>query len=292
MDVILHVGAHKTASTHLQRMLRGARAALDEAGVAMFTPNELRLPEGLPLEPALAGDAGAAEALRAAMAGAGSRLVVSEENLLGPSMRPEAPGVLYPHAERRLAAFLEATGLGSVRLMLAVREPVDWLISSHAQRMMAGRWIGFDAFVDGFDPRSLAWSGYVERLMAVPGVTGCDVWRVEDWPGVLPAVLGRMLPEGLVPAVRLLPGVTHAGLSARALALMAEARPAPTDREARRAVALAARGRFPKGPENPAPAPFAPALVAESAAAHAADLARLAALPGVTLLHPAAGLRG
>lgn len=289
MDAILHLGAHKTASTHLQRMLREARPALEGAGVALFTPNELRLPEGLPLEPALAGDPEAGGRVRDAVAGAGDWLVLSEENLPGPSMRPEAPGVLYPRAERRLAAFLEATGLGEVRLMLAVREPVDWLISSHAQRMLAGRCVEFGAFVQGFDPRALAWSGYVSRLLAVPGVTGCDVWRLEDWPAVLPAVLGRMLPEGVAPAVRLLPGVSHAGLSARALALMAEARPAPTDREARRAVALAARGRFPKSRENPAPRPFAPELVAESAAAHAEDLARLAALPGVRLLRPAAG---
>lgn len=293
METVLHLGAHKTASTHLQRSLRAAAPALQDGGVALFTPPDLRGAGGLPLEAAAAGDAAAAARLHAAWAATGRRLVISEENLLGPALRAEAPDVLYPRAHHRLAAMLglvpeagdDAAPPGPVQLMLAVRDPADWLVSSHGQRMMAGHWTRFDAFLAGHDPRRLTWSELVVRLLGVPGVTGCDIWRFEDWPAVMPVVLARMLPAALVPAIPPAPRAVNPGLSARALAALAEE--AAPDRAARRAAAAAVQALYPKGPEHPAPQPFAPGLRAEIAAAHAEDLAALACLPGAHVLQPA-----
>lgn len=300
MAVFLHLGAHKTATTHLQGAFRAAAPALAAHGVRWFGPGRFRGPGALPLKavaeagPQAPGAARLARVLGGARSAAqDGRLIVSEENLLGPALRP-APGAapaLYAHAERRLGHVLAATGLGGgpgsggVTLCLAVRAPCDWVVSNHSQRASTGRWMAWEAFADGVEPAALRWSGLVARLLAVPGVSGALVWAHEDYPAVFPSLLQRLLPEAARPLVVPAPRRANEGLSAAALAHIAAHSPGRT-LEARRALVAEARARFPRGPDAPGFDPWPPAVREAAAAAHAADLERLRALPGVVWLAP------
>lgn len=302
MRVILHLGAHKTGSTHLQATLRSGDAALAAAGVRLLDPPRLRRPFGLEQivrqgaaapgaaalarmlagAPELAPDRAPDRVPELAPAPAPGRVLLSDENLAGPALQDRAPGILYPLAEARLAAFLGAGGVADVTLALAVRAPADWLVSAWSQRLLAGHYQPFEVFARGHDPARLRWAELLGRLLAVPGVAGCILWRFEAYPAVLPRVLDRLagLRDGMSP-----PGApANPGLSARAAAAIA-ADPGG-DREDRRRRAAAAQRRFPKSLAHPAPAPFAPAVLAAAAAAHAGDLAACAALPGVEMLAP------
>ena len=179
------------------------------------------------------------------------------------------------------ASLLAATGWRGVGLYLGVRDPAGFLASAYTQWLMSGRTGDFAAYLDGADPAGLAWSELATRLLAVPGVAGLTVWRYEDYPAVLPRVLARMLPEGLDAGIRPLPQVVHPGLSAAAhAAVMAElAAGASPEGLARRL-----RAAYPKSDGQPGYQPFDAATRAASATAYAADLARLARLPGATVL--------
>jgi len=287
-QIVLHLGAHKTASTHLQQGVK--RALPDLADTAVFLPDDLRR-NGLRLQDwlGLRGQDPAHEgALRHAFARPGRRLLISEENapgqVPGPELRDDP--TLYPRAADRLARLCSLLPPGGITLALAVREGAGFIASCYSQALMAGRVAPFGTMFGGLDPASVSWSELAGRLLgSVPGAR-LVVWDHADWPGVAPQVAAALLGPG-APALRLAQGRAHPGLSGAAVAaLLARA---PGDPDAARD--LARRLRADLG-QDAGHAPFDPwdsATRLRAAQAHAADLARLAARPDVTLIRPVAG---
>ncbi|MDD9718269.1 hypothetical protein PVW48_16015 [Dinoroseobacter sp. PD6] len=133
LDVILHVGAHRTGTTSLQQTLRRNASRLRASSVAVWEPNVTRaaLFDGLVkaadrVTPEVAAQArvssarvrGELDRLR----GTGMRtLIVSEENMLGAIPACVASGQLYPDAARRMARFRPAFGAQCTRIGLAIR---------------------------------------------------------------------------------------------------------------------------------------------------------------------------
>lgn len=280
----LHLGAHKTATTHLQRLLTTNREVIAAAGLTCLCPPDLR--GGALRMGYVASGAGPAEAsgapLRARLAGAGD-VLISEENILGTAHDPSIPRLhlFYPDAAVRLGRVLAAAGRIPARLLMAVRDPAGFLTSAYSQRLLSGEIEPFEAYLQGCDPARLRWSDLVSRLCAVAGVSACVIWRFEDWPDIAPVVLREMLPDPLASRLRLATKPSHPGLSRRAHAWVMEQRARGA---AHSDIAHEARRRFPKSDSEPAFRPFSVAQRDRSAEAYAADLARIAAMPGVTLL--------
>lgn len=288
----IHLGAHKTATTHIQNCLTRHAPRLRQAGIAYIGPRELR--DGtLELPGALeqgVGGFGRRRAFRralAAHAGAAGRILISEENILGvahdPRMIRECR--FYPRGHVRVSRLLRTIGAEGATLFLALRDPASYLVSAYSQRLFSGRVESFEEFIDGADPVRMRWSDLVARLLeAQPGVR-LVVWCYEELRPPAEGLFDRMLPGVPRGAVTLAPGVTHPGLSARAhAAIMAHYRRAGvrTGRE----VVLEARRRFPKTGDEPAFEPFPAGIRAASAAAYRDDIARIAATSGVTMLSP------
>lgn len=288
--VALHVGAHKTATTHLQQAIRAQRRALLAQGVGFFGPPHFRS-HRFPFREVMAWR-GAPEALRARHApglvgrhARLSRLVLSEENILGGAHDDEMfeQGRFYPRAGARLARFMAAAGAERVTLFLAVRDPASFLLSAYSQKLLSGSPLAFDSFIGALAPVRLSWLELLARLLAVPGVAHCVVWRFEDYPAVAGEVLDRMLaPAGAV-RVPLPEQPAHQGLSARAQAHVMAWLQAGACGDAA-GIARAARARFPKSSAEPGFAPLDAATLAATARAYGHDLDRIAALPRVTLL--------
>ncbi len=282
----VHLGAHKTATTHLQHSLGRARADLRRHGVAYFGPDllrgRLRLPQLAAAKPAQP------DALRAALArNRARRCVLSDENILGTTRadRVARGAQLYPDAGARVARLLASLGVQRALLCLGVRAPLAFIASAHGQQVNAGRFAPISAYCAGFDPDALRWSELAARLLAVPGVAGLVAWRFEDYPAVAPAVLDAMLGPGA--PVALLDGARLVGTSARAIAHARAQLAAAPDTDPRAAI-RDARARYPKSGAHPAPRPFDDARLRADAERYAEDCARLAALEGVTLLRPGA----
>ncbi len=134
MDVFLHVGAHRTATTSFQRMMGASRDALLGEGIAYWGPKRTRgglfngfgdepLAELLPWQARrLKRRVGRVKLAIAVLADDGcDRLVVSEENMLG-TLRPcLAQAALYAHARPRLQQFSEAFGSRCRRVAIGIR---------------------------------------------------------------------------------------------------------------------------------------------------------------------------
>jgi hypothetical protein len=285
----LHIGAHKTATTHLQDVLEALRPPLAAAGVD-FIPRERS--RHLHLH-AHAGRLG----WRLWLGGAAMRrkidarvgplrsgppvVAISDENMPGLATALLG-GDFYPAAERRLRPFAAlARGPAPLAVFLSVRDPAGLLPSAYAQVLRSRPVPG------GFGPireRALArpprWSDLVARVRrALPGVP-LRVWTYEDYRHHDRAILSAFCGTALPPLPVLPPPASTRAPSAEAMARIEALDPGlgPAAHAAAVAAIAAADGGGPRF------APFAPAEAALLGEAYAEDLARLEADAPGTLL--------
>lgn len=113
MDIILHLGAHRTASTSFQRYMRSAGDALAAGGTGFWGPGRTRkgLFHRVGTREARDRDRGRVQlALNGAARRGVARLVISDENMIGTVRRNIVQADLYPDIGERLARFRAAFG--------------------------------------------------------------------------------------------------------------------------------------------------------------------------------------
>ncbi|MEM0950195.1 MAG: hypothetical protein AAGK37_22580 [Pseudomonadota bacterium] len=288
--ISVHVGAHKTASTHFQKMLRRNEDRLRASGTTVLLPRELRK-GAIPMQKIAAGalksdpvaiDAGSA-AFWDAIAGA-SNVLLSDENMLGSAhnMSMRKIGKFYPDGHVRLHRLLSGLGISEATVFLAIRDPAHFFVSAYSQRVTSRGYVRFDSFLGELDVCTIYWSEFVERMKTCPGVGRLVVWRYEDYPNIAPVVLREMLPEEVAETIDLKGRVTHSGLSAAAHLKIELAERSGTSLSS--ADIRVIRAALPKGDAGPGYMPFDVNLLHDSARYYEEDLADIARLPGVTLL--------
>jgi len=181
MEIILHIGAHRTATTTFQGYLRDNRIALAASGIAAWEPRTTRKGLLSGVVP-VAGPQGAAEQMRRARvriaaaidaaARAGARqLVVSDENMIGTPRGNRRRGALYPDLGARMERFSEAFDGRITRVALSVRPQDEFWSSVLIYSVMRGH-----AVPEGGELAALACAGHSWRdviatlARALPGV--------------------------------------------------------------------------------------------------------------------------
>lgn len=148
MDIILHVGAHRSGSTSFQHYLRGNRAQLHGDGTALWEPHMLRkgVFDGLFAAPRMRNGRNLQRramgrvrmhAAQAKRAGA-ERLLVSEENMIGAPRACLRAATLYPAMGERMAR-LDAAFEGRIsRVVMSIRALDLWWSSVAAYGVARG----------------------------------------------------------------------------------------------------------------------------------------------------------
>ncbi len=301
MKIYLHLGAHKTATTYLQMRLQRNATLLARAGV--YVPPLLMLRQrltsllGPAARPGLSGfyrrsrltrELGALSC-EAVQSGA-SRMVLSDENLIGGCNKVTDRGEFYPKARRRLAALARALPQEPCEVMLALRSYAGFYTSAYGEWLrIGGRFRPFDqSLKQQFITEAGGWPGLVADIRAAFPAARLTVWDFDDWSDLEPIVLARMVG----PAAQSLSPLTErlrAGLSARAVAVLAEAAATGTPPDADTVSRLIAT--YPKGRDHPAFDPWTAAEHSLLAARYAADLAQIrGAYPGALIGSAAAPL--
>lgn len=296
MTLRIHIGAHKTATTELQRALRKMRDRLAEGGVGFYGPPGLRS-ERIQLHLAMHGDDPAAR--RKASRRLGRWLqqhetcVMSEENIAGSIFRRGmfGPGnILYPQAESSIASLRDLLGGRDFELFLSIRDPAGFVTSAYGQLLRQSHPTDIETYVKGYDVASLSWAGLAERLTACPGVTRLTCWRYEDYAALRPRILTALIGADLAAEV---PAPEHhnSGISDAAYRQFVEW--VMADREEPFAELLQrARAAHPKGPGVSGMRPLPAEVYERSRAFYAGDVRRLSALPGVTFIAPQSPANG
>jgi hypothetical protein len=195
-DILLHLGAHRTGTTTFQDWLARNDSALADLGIGSLRPPRTRLAT-LCDSPLPACD----------------RLIVSEENLLGPMSGCIEAGVLYPIAPLRLDDL--AAWLGAPRVILfSVRNTADWWNSAVSFKLREARRLPSAAQVAAMHSGLRRWSDVARDIRrAFPdarivirdfgfrtGNPAVQVARATGWPG-LDAIPVRRMNRNALPVL-------------------------------------------------------------------------------------------
>jgi len=290
LTIAFHIGVHKTATSHLQRSLRRASEPLAAKGVRYYGPDYFRLP-GRTLQ-ALFGfrpgltDGGAqrppTEQL-ARMRKDGDRIVLSEENFIGPLSQPHGRAMKhrYKTAGARLEALASAMGQ-QIDVHVAIRRPTAFLNSAYCQMLLGGRAQPVAMFQRRNPLGSVDWVDLVTRLRAARGVGALRVWRYEDYSALFPSIVSGLVGEDAAPLVTARPRYVNRGLSGPAVSqVLAQAGDASEIN-----IAQAARKALPVEDGHPPFDGFAAEEHAIGDASYARQIKAIAQIDGVTLLRP------
>lgn len=289
----IHLGAHRTATTHLQDTLELHQAELAAAGVSAPSRAHLRernlggktLPGGLKR---LLPDVVSRLRLRrllGQLAEGRRRTVISEEKILG-FVRDLLLETVYPELEDRVSMLHRALGDLPTTLYLSVRDPGTLLPSAYVQCLRMGNQ-GLPDF-ETVRRRALShpfsWSRLVRRIQAAAPGRPLRVWTFESYTGRPAWLLGQLTgTEGIAWRDIEAPASTR-GISLETIALIRALPQGIGKREYREACLRL--GREDKGVRRFSP--FTPEERLRLSESYREDLARLGAEnPGILLDPPA-----
>ncbi|AUH33689.1 hypothetical protein [Paracoccus tegillarcae] len=288
MGLFVHLGVHKTATTHLSDCILAAEEELLASEVVFLDAERLRHPplslRGLLSDPAA--KPRARKLVRDILRGLAAEhrnLILSEEQIvgrLGGGRFLGAAGQVYPGAGQRLSRLLDLLGTRDVTLLLALRSPADFLTSTFGEVLRHDGPLRIEDFLGDFDPVSLRWSELVARLMDQSGAARMVCWRYEDLASVREDMLTILLGADLARAVPDLPP-TRVGLSdAGYRALLQQSSGQQAERQKTGAMLRA----HPKRTASDRLRVLPQAVHDACERLYIEDCARIAAMPGVRLL--------
>lgn len=297
MDLILHLGAHRTGSTAFEQALSVNARRLRREGTVIWKPARLRRLPGLRQVPNLAAKAARRTEMAARLTEAGEAfwvaanasgadaLVLSEENLLGSIEINLRQASLYPDARARLEAYAALFVQEPLRIGLGVRSYAALWISSYAYVLRRRALPPLESFVPGLvrvgEPDHRGWVEVVADIRAVFPHSELLVWPAESLRegGTLDAacaLIGRGA-QGLKPG----PANVNGGPPGAAIPqihALRQDKPDLTDTALDAALAAL--------PSPPPYAPFDSEQLRRMEDRYTQDIARIPRLPGVTLYAP------
>jgi len=209
MTFHLHIGAHKTATTHLQATLIKHRDLLAEAGVQFERPDVVRAVIGSGRRVAVQMGpipsfrrAGASRRL-AALDQGWDRLVISDENSLGLCPELFQRELLYPTAFRRLTIWRRLAAQRETMVYVCVRNYAAFFSSAYVQTIRNRAIIAPDAdSLAALARMPRRWGDVVHDIRRALPRARLRVWAFEDHFALLPALLQEIAGQTMKPVRR------------------------------------------------------------------------------------------
>ena len=220
MELSLHLGAHRTGSTAIEKTLLESRKYLRGQGVAIWPNEKLRQMKGFNL----VGDAKNGPAAKVAFGEAWdrvglARLVICEENMLGTMQDNIGRAAFYPDLPQRMARYRDFLPVAVGRIGIGIREYAGFWTSCYAY-VLARK--ALPAFGGVLGERG--WCDLIGDLRSAFPAAEIMVWTLEDVKADLAGVSGRLagVPFGGLKAVtRAVNAAPDAGYIPAMLALRA-----------------------------------------------------------------------
>ncbi len=199
MDIILHVGAHRTASTSFQHYMRMRGQEMRTRGLGFWGPNRTRggLFAGLFPGPGIA--CGRNARFRAkgrvrmhldqARQKGLRQLMISDENMIGTARQCIRTASPYPAIGERMARYAEAFGVAPRRALLSVRSQDLWWASAMALTVSRGYPVPSSALLEEISLNLRGWRDVITDLACALPETEIIVAPFEQFAGRPDALL-------------------------------------------------------------------------------------------------------
>ena len=288
-SIAIHIGAHKTGTSHLQKVLFKNSIMISDEGIRCYGPRFLRKHGcnlgamfGLSWSKGNVSGRTAHDQL-AFLAESKDRLVFSEENFV--ETLSDKYGCVslpvYPLAIERLTELFATWAPIRPQLFLAVRNPASFLESAYSQVLLGSLCIEPDKFRARNDWRKIDWADYIAKLRKIKGVGEIYVWRQEDYHLTQRLIMRHMLGWDVSRKIKLIKGRVHQSLSVPAVCqTLAWAQGGEIGKHAEKA-----RKLFPVNTENKHFDLYGTDTLTQAGVIYDAQMVQIEAMDNVTILH-------
>ena len=196
MKISLHLGAHKTASTYLQKTLEANRANLSSAAVYHIPMRQFRTSITANL-----GDPSPnfSERVAALLEPAANCdwVIISDENILGSCEIFEDPSY-YHSAAGRVGKLIEAFRGHEVEVFIATRSYDSFVSSMYCEFIRHHPFVTPEEYLAAADVDGLSWFELIGDLSKIVGEDRLTYWRFEDFDKLEQIVLSRIARGGAI----------------------------------------------------------------------------------------------
>lgn len=196
IDIHLYLGAHKTATTHLQGILLANRERLAAKNIGLSAPCDVRknwLPQFIHFCASKDADERARIAADlAAIAPRDGLWILTEENILGISNDFTYKPGIYPFAGKRLRNLTEVFAGAKATLFFSLRSYDSFYRSAYSEVVRNRGFLPFAKFYDEDRFLGNSWVTTIHMFERVLGQENIVLWRFEDFRALLPDLLRRM----------------------------------------------------------------------------------------------------
>lgn len=183
----IHIGAHKTATTHLQDSLLQAAKTLRAHQILYIPRREFREKRINSQIAKVTNEAASGAPNRMTLAGLlrqhadlSETVILSEENIIGSSY--SLLNGLYPDASARLARWKTLTDQSQVSVFISIRNYKDILPSAYAQALRDGtRPPKFENILEYWIKARPNWLRLIHMAVALFGKESVTVWTFEKY---------------------------------------------------------------------------------------------------------------
>ncbi|MFT3689703.1 hypothetical protein [Paenirhodobacter sp.] len=293
MQVAFHLGAYSTDADQLVRTLHENDRLLRRRGICLPDPIAFRgvlrdTLTALQGQPASAETSSAlCDALAVEQADDLRRLVLSHGNFLAQPERIITAEGLYPLAAERIGPLANLFPDAQTEFHFALINPallVMALVTRQHRR-------SYDEIMAGLSPTDLTWTPVVARMVEAAQGRRLTIWCNEDMPLILPEVVRAMAGLAATDPLAGEFGMLEQIMTPEGLTRLRDylaSRPPHSVAQRRKVVtAFLESYSLPDARELDLPLPgWTDELVEDITQGYDADVARIAAMPGVTFLHP------
>ena len=161
--LVLHLGVHKTATTHFQSRLFNSKKSLDRASVCYFGLDETRSL----ITSKIGNDQNFYKAITLPAASP-KKILISDENIIGGTEKIFSP-LIYPDVESRLKFLLNAIPVELDSVHITIRDPESYLISRYSEYLRHYGFMSVLEYFDEFDIKNFSWIPLIKKLEEVTG---------------------------------------------------------------------------------------------------------------------------
>ena len=192
MTIKLYIGAHKTATTHLQGILQSNREALHKHHIKLSTPDTIRETwMSSFLDYCNTENSHTLEYLRSELP-SDKTWLIAEENFSGVSYDLQIYSGIYPHLERRLRSFKHIFESTEIEVFFSVRSYASYYRSSYLEVVRNKGYIPFSHFYNKSRFESNNWVSVIKQFVSVFPEQKITLWRYEDLKQILPEAINKI----------------------------------------------------------------------------------------------------
>ena len=238
INIKLYLGAHKTATTHLQGIFLANREKLLEKNIKLSAPRDVRkswLPSFFKF--CNKNDKNALADIQSLAPGKGT-WILTEENIAGTSNDfTKLPG-MYPKIEDRLSCIKKAFEGSDIELFFSIRSYDSFYRSAYSEVVRNRGYIPFSEFYDEERFKNNSWVEMVRMFANVLPQEKITLWCFEDFrdlvPDLVAGITGSDNAEELIESYK--PETTRPSLSQKTMDILASLYPVISREESRKLV--------------------------------------------------------